>query len=116
METNETFQGNMEHAFVIKVKKDVWSLVFTSLIYSYLHFVYMQVRVVHLENSQLGFFFNLVTCLMRQACELAPSLSITFHQALIFDYLFTIASFTFIIQFVFIQKQICKITKAEKKI
>jgi hypothetical protein len=68
----------------------------------------MQVGVVHLENSQLGFFFNLVTCLMGQACELAPSLSITSHQALIFDYLFTIARFTFIIQLVFIQKHIAK--------
>ncbi len=58
MEANETFQGNMEHAFVIKVKKGMWSLVFTSLISSYLHFIYMQVGVVHLENSQLGFFFQ----------------------------------------------------------
>ncbi len=73
----------------------------------------MQVGVVHLEDSQLGFFFNLVTFLMGQACELAPSPSITSNQASIFDYLFTIARFTFIIQFVFIQKHICKITKVE---
>jgi hypothetical protein len=70
----------------------------------------MQVGVVHLENSQRGFFFKLVTCLMRQGCELAR---ITFHQALIFDYLFTNTRFTFIIQFVFIQKHICNITKVE---
>jgi len=37
METNQTFQGNMEYAFVIQVKKGMWSLVFTSLISSYLH-------------------------------------------------------------------------------
>jgi len=70
----------------------------------------MQVGVVHLDNSQRGFFFKLVTCLMRQGCELAR---ITFHQALIFDYLFTNTRFTFIIQFVFIQKHICNITKVE---
>lgn len=38
VETNQSFQGNMECAFVIKVKKGMWSLVFTSLISSCLHF------------------------------------------------------------------------------
>jgi len=58
----------------------------------------MQVDVVHLENFQLGFFFNLVTCLMTQACELAPSLSVTFFLAFVMTYILHCLSLSYKLQ------------------